>query len=107
MAADASNPDIYGKMLTSKALCLPNGSSSSSAGLIIQTLCERKINPAAYLFANHIDAMSASGIVLAKVWEESDIICIDQLGEEFLNTVKTDDEIEIKADGTVIIKDKE
>ena len=50
------------------------------------------------------DSLAASGIVLATVWQNSKIICIDRLGEEFLNSVKTGDQVEIKLDGTVIIK---
>jgi len=35
-------------------------------------------NPAAMLFSEHIDSMAASGIVLARIWENSRIIAIDQ-----------------------------
>lgn len=104
--SDEANTDLYGKNLTGKALCLPCATASNVTGLIIETICQLQIGPAAYLFSEHIDEVSASGIVLAKVWEDSDVICIDNLGEEFLEAVKTGDEIEIKANGTVIIKDK-
>jgi predicted aconitase with swiveling domain len=53
------------------------------------------------LCAHHIDAVSASGIVMANVWQEKPIITIDLLGDEFLKTVKTGDRIVIKKDGTV------
>ena len=62
-----------------------------------------KINPACLLFSESIDSLAAAGTVLAKVWENSDVIVIDRLGKEFLETVKTDDEIEVKEDGTVVI----
>lgn len=105
IASDQNNPDIYNKDITGKALCLPLTIGSTTGGLVIQTICQMKINPAAFLFSEHIDSLAASGIVLARVWENSDVICIDMLGEEFLNTVKTGDKLEIKMDGTVIIID--
>ena len=61
------------------------------------------IAPACFLFSESIDSLAASGIVLAKIWENSPVIAIDRLGEEFLNTVKTGDKLEVKEDGTVII----
>lgn len=106
IVSDQNNADIYGKNITGKALCLPVTIGSTTGGLVIQTVCSMKINPAAFLFAEHIDSLAASGIVLAKIWEDSDIIAIDQLGSEFLETVKTGDTLEIKEDGTVVIVEK-
>ena len=104
IVSDQNNKDIYGLNITGKALCLPITIGSTTGGLVIQTICSMKINPAAFLFSEHIDSLAASGIVLAKIWENSDVICIDQLGDEFLQTVNTGDSIEIHEDGTVIIK---
>ncbi len=104
IGSDQNNPDVYGKELTGKALCLPITIGSTTGGLVIQTICQMKINPAAFLFSEHIDSLAASGIVLARIWENSDVIAIDQLGEEFLNSVKTGDKLEIFEDGKVIIK---
>ncbi|MBR2413235.1 MAG: DUF126 domain-containing protein [Clostridia bacterium] len=103
IVSDQNNPDIYEKNITGKALCLPITIGSTTGGLVIQTVCDMKINPAAFLFSEHIDSLAASGIVLARVWQNSPVICVDQLGEEFLKTVKTGDQVEIKEDGTVII----
>lgn len=103
IVSDQNNPDIYEKNITGKALCLPITIGSTTGGLVIQTVCDMKINPAAFLFSEHIDSLAASGIVLARVWQNSPVICVDQLGEEFLATVKTGDQIEVKEDGTVII----
>lgn len=101
--SDQNNAEIYNLDITNKILCLPITIGSTTGGLIIQTICDLKINPRAFLFSETIDSLAASGIVLAKVWQDSNIICIDQLGEEFLNTVHTNDQVEIKEDGTVII----
>lgn len=103
IVSDQNNPDIYEKNITGKALCLPLTIGSTTGGLVIQTICSMGINPAAFLFAQHIDSLAASGIVLAKVWENSNVIAIDLLGDEFLNTVKTGDIVEIKEDGTVTV----
>lgn len=103
MASDQNNPDVYGKNITGKILCLPQTIGSTTGGLVIQTVCSLKANPSAFLFSEHIDSLAASGIVLAKVWENSDVIAIDLLGKEFLDTVKTGDTVEIKEDGTVTI----
>ena len=100
-ASDQNNPDIYEKNITGKALCLPITIGSTTGGLVIQTVCAMKINPAAFLFSEHIDPLAASGIVLARVWEDSPVIAVDMLGEEFLKTVKTGDTVEISEDGTV------
>ena len=91
--------------ITNKILCLPMTIGSTTGGLVIQTVCSMHINPRAFLFSEPIDSLAASGIVLSKVWQNSDIICIDCLGKEFLDTVKQNDKIEIKEDGTVIILD--
>jgi len=101
--SDQNNPDLFGKNITGKILCLPVTIGSTTGGLVIQTVCSMGINPAAFLFSEHIDSLAASGIVLARVWENSPIIAIDQLGKEFLETVKTGDQIEIDEDGTVKI----
>lgn len=103
IVSDQNNKDLFGKSITNKALCLPITIGSTTGGLVIQTVCQMGIAPACFLFSEHIDSLAASGIVLARVWENSKVIAIDQLGQEFLDTVKTGDKIEIKEDGTVII----
>ena len=104
IVSDQNNKDLFGKNITGKILCLPITIGSTTGGLVIQTICDMNINPAALLFSETIDSLAASGIVLATVWQNSKIICIDRLGEEFLNSVKTGDQVKIKLDGTVIIK---
>lgn len=107
IVSDQNNQDIFGLNITGKALCLPMTIGSTTGGMVIQTVCQMGIAPAVFLFSEHIDSLAASGIVLAKVWENSDVICVDQLGKEFIETVKTGDLIEVKEDGTVNILDKE
>ncbi len=103
IVSDQNNPDIFGQNITGKALCLPITIGSTTGGLVIQAICAMRINPAAFLFSEHIDSLAASGIVLAKVWENSDVIAIDRLGKGFLEAVKTGDKIKIAEDGTVTV----
>lgn len=104
IVSDQNNIELYNKNITGKALCLPQTIGSTTGGLILQTVCSLKLNPSAMLFSEHIDSLAASGIVLARVWEDSNIIAIDQLGQEFLDYVKNDMDIEIKDDGTIIVE---
>ena len=101
LSSDQNNADIYKQNLTGQILCLPKTIGSTTGGLVIQTICAMGINPSAMLFSEEIDSLAASGIVLARNWENSNIIAIDRLGEEFLAYVQTGDKIEISADGTV------
>lgn len=104
VSSDQNNPDLYKKVLTGKILCLPKTIGSTTGGLVIQTICSMKTNPSAMLFSESIDSLAASGIILARNWENSSIIAIDRLGEEFLSYVQTGDTISIKKDGTVIVE---
>lgn len=103
IASDQNNPDLYGKNITGLALCLPMTIGSTTGGLVIQTVCSMGIAPSCFLFSERIDSLAASGIVLAKVWENSNVICIDELGKEFLEEVKSGQQVEVKEDGTVIL----
>lgn len=103
IVSDQNNKDIFGLNITGKALCLPQTIGSTTGGLVIQTVCSMGINPAAFLFSEHIDSLAASGIVLAKIWEDSNVIAIDELGDEFLKAVNTGDTVTISEDGTVTI----
>ena len=103
IVADQNNPDIYQKNITGKALCLPQTIGSTTGGMVIQVICSMGINPACMLFSEHIDSLAGAGVILSVVWENSKLIAIDQLGQEFLDTVKTGDIIEVTEDGTVKI----
>lgn len=103
IVSDQNNKELFNKDITGKILCLPITIGSTTGGLVIQTVCEMGINPKAFLFSESIDSLAASGIVLARVWQNSDVICIDRLGKEFLDTVKTGDTLEIHEDGIVDI----
>jgi len=103
VVGDQNNPELFKKNVTGKIICLPKTIGSTTGGMVIEAMCDLGLNPIAYLFSEEIDSLACSGIILARVWEKSDIVCIDKLGDEFLNTVKTGDQLEIKADGSVTI----
>ncbi len=103
IVSDQNNPDLYKKEITGKILCLPQTIGSTTGGLVLQTAAKRGLAPSAMLFADEIDPLAASGVILSNVWENVPLICIDGLGREFLEAVKTGDTLEIKEDGTVVI----
>lgn len=103
IVADQNNPDLFGKNITGKVLCLPMTIGSTTGGIVIQTIASRGLAPAAMLFSEPIDSLAASGVILARVFENSPLIAIDTLGKEFLEEVKTGDKVEILEDGTVNI----
>ncbi len=100
---DQNNPDLYGKQMAGKALCLPRTIGSTTGGLVLYCACSMKRQPACMLFSEPIDSLAAAGAVLADVWlDEVSMPVIDSLGEEFLDYVKDDMTITVKEDGTVV-----
>lgn len=102
---DQNNPDLYGKQMAGKALCLPKTIGSTTGGLVLYCACSMKRQPACMLFSEPIDSLAAAGAVLADVWLEGvNMPVIDSLGQEFLDYVKDDMTITVKDDGTVIVE---
>ncbi len=102
---DQNNPDLYGKQMAGKALCLPRTIGSTTGGLVLYCACSMKRQPACMLFSEPIDSLAAAGAVLADVWlDDVSMPVIDSLGEEFLNYVKDDMAITVKENGTVVVE---
>ncbi len=102
---DQNNPDLYGKQMKGKALCLPQTIGSTTGGLVLYCACAMERQPAAMLFSKPIDSLAAAGSVLADVWLDNVVMpVIDSLGDEFLDYVKDDMTITIKEDGTVVVE---
>ncbi len=102
---DQNNPDLYGKQMCGKALCLPQTIGSTTGGLVLYCACAMKRQPACLLFSNPIDSLALAGAVLADVWlDDVNMPVVDSLGEEFLNYVKDDMQITIKEDGEVVVE---
>ena len=101
IGSDQNNPDVFGKNLTGKVLCLPQTIGSTTGGMVLYCANAMGRSPACLLFANHIDSLAAAGAVLSEVWCSNPMPTVDCLGDEFLNTVKTGDKIKVHKDGTV------
>ena len=101
---DQNNPDLYGKVMLGKALCLPQTIGSTTGGLVLYCACSMHRQPACLLFSNPIDSLAAAGSILASVWLEGvNMPVVDCLGEEFLNYVEDGISITIEADGKVVV----
>lgn len=102
---DQNNPDINGKPLAGKALCLPQTIGSTTGGLVLYCANAMGRQPACMLFANHIDSLAAAGAILADVWVDGvNMPVIDCLGDEFLEYVKTGMTVTVKEDGVVVVE---
>ena len=101
---DQNNPDLYGKQMAGKALCLPQTIGSTTGGMVIYCACAMGRQPACMLFSGPIDSLAAAGSILASVWLDGvQMPVVDSLGEEFLNYVKDDMTVTVKEDGTVCV----
>ena len=101
---DQNNPDIHGKELAGKALCLPQTIGSTTGGLVLYCACAMGRQPACMLFSGPIDSLAAAGSILASVWLDGiQMPVIDNLGEEFLNYVQHGMTVTVKEDGTVCV----
>ena len=99
---DQNNPDLHGKPLAGKALCLPQTIGSTTGGLVLYCACAMGRQPACMLFSNPIDSLAAAGSILASVWlPDAKMPVVDNLGQEFLDYVKDGMTITIAEDGTV------
>ena len=99
---DQNNPDIHGKELAGKALCLPQTIGSTTGGLVIYCACAMGRQPACMLFSKPIDSLAAAGSILASVWlEGTQMPVVDSLGDEFLEYVQHCMSITVTEDGTV------
>ena len=101
---DQNNPDLHGKELAGKALCLPQTIGSTTGGLVLYCACAMGRQPACMLFSGPIDSLAAAGSILASVWLDGiQMPVIDNLGEEFLSYVQHGMTIIVKDDGTVCV----
>jgi predicted aconitase with swiveling domain len=102
---DHDNKDLYGRDIKGKILCLPQSIGSSAGACMMMAAVKADAAPKVMLFANHVDSLSACGLLMADNWIGKRIIAVDMLGDEFLDAVKTGDKIKVYEDGTVEIKE--
>ena len=98
---DANNKEWNGKNLASQILCFPTAVGSTMGGATLMGVGSMNLGPKAMLYAGHVDSVSVAGLIIDNVWNDRPVITIDQLGDEFINTVKSGDPIAIHEDGTV------
>lgn len=99
---DQSNPDLYGKQMAGRALCLPQTIGSTTGGLVLYCACAMKRQPACMLFSEPIDSLAAAGAVLADVWlDDVSMPVIDSLGDEFLSYVQDGMAVTVREGGVV------
>ena len=102
---DQNNPDLYGKAMAGKALCLPQTIGSTTGGLVLYCACSMHRQPACLLLSNPIDSLAAAGSVLASVWlEDVNMPVVDCLGEEFLQYVHDGMTVSVSPDSTVTVE---
>ncbi len=100
---DQNNPDLYEKPMVNTALCLPQTIGSTTGGMVLYCAASMGRTPSCLLFSKPIDSLAAAGAILADVWTDKPMPTIDNLGEEFLEAVKTGDKIRVEEDGVVVI----
>ena len=102
---DQNNPDLYGKKMAGKALCLPRTIGSTTGGLVLYCACAMHRQPACLLFSEPIDSLAAAGAILQDIWlDQEKMPVIDSLGEEFLAYVKDVMKITVKENGVVEVE---
>ena len=102
---DQNNPDLYGKQMLGKALCLPQTIGSTTGGLVLYCACAMQRQPACMLFSKPIDSLAAAGSILASVWlPDVQMPVVDCLGDEFLDYVKDGMMISVSEDGIVRVE---
>lgn len=103
--SDQNNPDLYGKEMVNKALCLPQTIGSTTGGMVLYCAAAMQRQPKCLLFAKPIDSLAAAGTILVDVWTEQSMPTVDSLGDEFLAYVKDGMTVTVEPNGVVIVED--
>ncbi|MDR1359069.1 MAG: DUF126 domain-containing protein [Coriobacteriales bacterium] len=102
--SDQNNPDLNGKPMHGKALCLPQTIGSTTGGMVLYCAAALSRQPACLLFSKPIDSLAAAGVILADVWTDASMPTVDNLGEEFLEAVQTGMTVTVEEDGVVRVE---
>ncbi|MDR1948475.1 MAG: DUF126 domain-containing protein [Spirochaetaceae bacterium] len=102
--SDQNNPDLYGKPMAGKALCMPQTIGSTTGGMVLFCAAALESQPACLLFSKPIDSLAAAGAILAGVWTSHPMPTIDSLGEDFLAAVRSGARLIVAKDGTVTVE---
>ncbi len=102
---DQNNPELYGKAMAGKALCLPRTIGSTTGGLVLYCACSMHRQPACMLFSEPIDSLAAAGAVLADVWlPEVSMPVVDSLGQDFLDYVRDGMLVTVRESGVIEVE---
>jgi len=102
--SDQNNPDLFGKAMNGKALCLPQTIGSTTGGMVLYCAASLNLKPACLLFSKPIDSLAAAGVILADVWTDASMPTVDSLGDDFLKAVQTGMTVTIEDDGLVTVE---
>ena len=100
---DGVNKEWAGKNLAGQILCFSTGVGSTMGGATLMGVGSMNLGPKAMLYSGHVDSVSVAGLIIDDIWNDRKVITIDQLGDEFLETVKSGDPISIAEDGSVTV----
>ena len=101
---DMNNPELYGKKIPGKILCLPETIGSTTGGMVLYCASVMGVAPACMLFSGKADTLAVAGAVLTANWSKHPIVLVDDLGEGFLQDIKEGQRIHVKEDGTVLVE---
>ena len=101
---DQNNPDLYKKPMLGVALCLPQTIGSTTGGMVFYDVGAMGKLPACMCFSKPIDSLAAAGAILSHVWTDSRMPVVDNLGDEFLEYVKSGMLVTVLEDGSVIVE---
>jgi predicted aconitase with swiveling domain len=104
VCSDQNNPDLYKKPMAGRALCLPQTIGSTTGGMVLMCACDMGAGPACMLFSRPIDSLAAAGAFLARNWTSHPMAVVDGLGDEFLESVRDGNQVEVREDGTVVVR---
>jgi predicted aconitase with swiveling domain len=98
---DPANKDLYQKDMAGFILCTPQTVGSTMGAGCIMGMNDLGVGFKAMLFSSHIDSIAAGGLFMDDIWNGRRIVTVDLLGDEFLEAVKTGDQVKIMDDGSV------
>ncbi len=104
VCSDQNNPELFGKPMRGRALCMPQTIGSTTGGMVLFTASSLGQQPACLLFSRPIDSLAAAGAILSDVWTGAEMPTVDCLGDEFLEYVKTGMTVVVGEDGTVRVE---
>ncbi len=95
VCSDQNNPDLYDKVLTGRAVCLPKTIGSTTGGMVLQTVARRRGTRGAPLLRTHRFARGRRCHTREGV-ERLDVVTRGRPGDEFLRFVEDGMSITIK-----------